>query len=204
MSVSTPGQGGRGLRHRLLHLRARLWLSLGRAQPALADYQRLLDRAPDDAHARASRAHLLARAGHREAALADLRALVVQQPQAATAWFNLGYLLEAGGDLDEAVAAFRQALALEPRLDRAAYGLGLALIGLRRLDEAVPALEQATRLQPMSPAPWLQLGRLQAERGEPAAARAVLERLRGFEPRAAEQLARDLAGPPTAFGTRGR
>jgi tetratricopeptide (TPR) repeat protein len=185
----TPGW----LARRGLALLAASWLLLGRRAPALATYDRLLQRWPDDAAARAGRAHLLAQLGRRDEAIADAQALVDHHPQRrADDWFNLAFLLEAAGALDRAEPAFERCLALNPAHDRACYGLGLVLLRQRRFDEAAAALRRSTVLQPLGPHAWVQLARLHMQRDEGDAALRIVEHLSGFEPAVAAGLAREL------------
>jgi tetratricopeptide (TPR) repeat protein len=180
-----------------LALLAATWLLLGRSAPALAAYGRLLTRWPDDAAARAGRAHLLAQLGQRDEAIADAQALVDRHPQrGADDWFNLAYLLEAAGALERAEPAFERCLAMNPALDRAWYGLGLVLMRQRRFDEAATALRRSTVLQPMGPHAWVQLARLHMQCDEVDEAQRIVSHLGGFEPAVAAGLARELGGPP--------
>jgi tetratricopeptide (TPR) repeat protein len=148
---------------------------------------------PQDAYALSNRAHVHAQTGDRPRAIADLRALVAAHPtRSAADWFNLGFLLDAEGDIAESEAAFRRALALDAKLDRAWYGLGLALIRQARYDEAAAALKRNTELQPMSPYGWYQLARVHMDRQQPDEARRIITHLKGFEPKVAAQLEREL------------
>ncbi len=175
-----------------LKLRALLLLVIGRREAALAVFTEMLERAPLDAYALASRAHLHAQLGRRDAALADAQALTLHHPQRSAAdWFNLAYLLDEAGRLEEAEPAFRRAIALDAKLDRAWYGLALVLIRLRRPEEAIDALKRNTELQPMSPYGWYQLARVQFDRGEPDEARRIIGHLKNFEPKVAAQLERE-------------
>jgi len=198
-AVHPTGSSSSGRRRplalRLLTARARAWLLLGHQGGALALFDRVLARWPDDPHALASRAHLRAQAGGTALALEDAQRLVGLTPEDARAWFNLGFLREAAGHWPQALSAFERATALNPRLDRAWYGQGLVLIRLQRYDEAVLALEQNTRLQPMSPCGWYQLARVHLDRGEPVQTLNIIGHLRGFEPRVAAQLERETGLP---------
>jgi tetratricopeptide (TPR) repeat protein len=189
----------RGQRWDLLSLRAGAVLALmvGRIERAEQLFSRMLERAPSNPYALASRTHVRAQAGRHEEALADARALVAAHPQrAASDWFNLAYLLESTNRPEEAEPAFRRALDLDPKLDRAWYGLGLVLIRLHRFDDAVTALKKNTELQPLSPYGWYQLARAQFDRREPEETRKVIRHLKTFEPKVAAQLEREtgLAG----------
>ncbi len=168
--------------------RVRLHLLLGRKAQALALTQERLQVAPDDPHALATRAHLLADAGRLDEALAVLESLVSGGFATGSIWFNLGYLRQQTGALEASVDAFRRATTLRPDLDVAWYGAALSLIGLSRLDEAAQALRENTRLQPMSPLGWYQLARVQMDLGQTSEAIRIVRHLRSFDPRVAAQL----------------
>ena len=175
-----------------LKVRAIVLLVLGRSAAADEVFTQMLRRWPDDAYARASRAHGRAQAGRLHDAIADAGHLVATHPsRSAGDWFNLAYLLEKDDRLDEAEASFRRAVELDPKLDRAWYGLGLVLVRLARLDDAVVALKRNTELQPMSPYGWYQLARVQLNRHQPDETLKIIRHLQGFEPKVAAQLERE-------------
>lgn len=168
------------------------WLVIGRRRAALAVFDTMLARWPNDAYALASRAHVRGELGQRDAAIADARALVAAHPRRSAAdWYNLAFLLEAAGRIDEAEPAFRTAVEIDPKLDMAWYGLGLVLIRQQRFDEAVAALKRNTELQPMSPYGWYQLARVQVDRRHPEEAEKIILHLEKFEPKVAAQLKRE-------------
>ncbi len=175
-----------------LKYKAAAWLALGGSAMALRIFDDMLRRWPADAHALASRAHLYSGQQRGEEALADLTLLVQKHPQHGAYWFNFGFALEAAGRFDEALSAFVRATELEPRLDRAWYGQGLVLIRLGRLDEAVVALKRNTQLQPMSPYGWYQLARVYFDRQDRDEAMRIIRHLKGFEPKVAAQLEREM------------
>lgn len=180
------------LTRRALRLQAAFALLLGRQQRALELWSQVLRRWPSDAHALASRTHLLAQLGRLSEAIADAQALTTTHPtRRAADWFNLAFLLEQASRLQEAEAAFGRALALDDKLDRAWYGLGLVLVRLGRNDEAVAALRRNTELQPMSPYAWYQLARVHAQGNRPEEAQKIIRHLKGFEPKVAAQLERE-------------
>ena len=183
------------MRRRWMKGRAMAWLLLGRPARAMAIFDAMLERWPDDTYALASRAHQNAQCGRTQVALCDSARLVALQPGHAATWFNHGYLLEACGRWEGALEAFARATAADPGLDRAWYGLGLVLIRLQRHDEAVAALKRNTELQPMSPFGWYQLARVHVERREPEEAARIIRHLHGFEPRVAAQLERETGLP---------
>lgn len=190
MSLNTAAKRGSG--YLALKWRAMGWLVLGRNAAAEQLFDQMLDTWPDDAYARASRAHLRAQRGATEAAIADGQALVQMHPERSAAdWFNLAYMLEQASRHAEAESAFRRAVALDDKLDRAWYGLGLVLVRLGRVEEAIAALERNTKLQPMSPYGWYQLARLHVDRQQPEEAVKIIRHLKGFEPKVAAQLERE-------------
>jgi tetratricopeptide (TPR) repeat protein len=185
------------LDYQWLRLRAMVQLTFGFRDAAEHSFGLMLARWPDDAYALASRAHVRAQAGRRSQAIADLQRLVEVHPSRSAAdWFNLAFLLDEAERHAQAEAAFRRALDLDPGLDRAWYGLGLALIRQQRLDEAVAALKRNTELQPMSPFGWYQLARVHVDREKPDEARQIIRHLKGFEPKVADQLARETGLNP--------
>jgi tetratricopeptide (TPR) repeat protein len=166
-------------------------LVFGRDQAALAVFNKMALRWPDDHYVRSSRAHMHAQAQRYELALLDSQQVVRLRADDAHAWFNHGFILEAAGQLEEALAAFERATSLSAKLDRAWYGMGMVLIRLQRYDEALAALKRNTELQPMSPYGWYQLARVHIDRHEPDAARKIIRHLKGFEPKVAAQLERE-------------
>ena len=89
--------------------------------------------------------------------------------------------------------------AVSPVISAAIVGLGVEIVLdgpepdlLRALDDAVAALERNTELQPMSPFGWYQLARVQMDRRRPDEARRIIRHLKGFEPKVAAQLEREV------------
>jgi tetratricopeptide (TPR) repeat protein len=164
---------------------------LGRSDAALALFDQMIERWPNDGYALSSRSHLHAQAKRPAQALEDSARACQADHANARVWFNHGYLLEGAEHWDEALAAFQRATELSPDLDRAWYGQGLVLIRLQRYEEAVAALKRNTELQPMSPHGWYQLARVHIDRQDPDAAVKIIRHLKGFEPRVAAQLERE-------------
>ena len=183
----------KSLAYQLQRVIAMAWLVIGQNNRALAVFDAMLIRWPEDAYALASRAHLHAQAGRLTAALADSERLLRKTPDDARAWFNRGYLLESSSRFEEALEAFRHSTTLSPKLDRAWYGQGMVLIRLQRFEEAAAALKRNTELQPMSPYGWYQLARVHVDRQEPEAA---VRPSSGRPPPGPARLARRPAGGP--------
>jgi len=182
------------LKFRLSVLRAQSWilLAVGQRDRAQSCFDEMLKLQSDFPFALASRAHLLAQAGLKAQAAVDLSRLTTLEPTRDVHWFNLGYVLDGLGRQEEAVQAFERATKLNPKLDQAWYGMGLALLQLQRVDQAIEALKRNTELQPMSPYGWTQLARAHVRAEQLPKAQKVVEHLRGFEPKVAEALTREL------------
>ena len=186
----------KALRFWLLRLRAVTNLMFGRTRQALSNFDQLVQEHGERPYARVSRAHLHAQAGRHQAALDDYAVVLANDPLDARSWFNQGFVLESAGRWYEALLSFGRATELDPKLDRAWYGLGLVLIRLQRFDEAIVALKKNTELQPMSPYGWYQLARVHADAQHPDEAARIIRHLKGFEPKVAAQLERELGPLP--------
>ncbi len=114
-----------------------------------------------------------------------------KDPENAETWFNLGFTLERNGKAQEAASAFAESVRLRPSVDRAWYGLGLAHARLGNHAEAAKSLEEAVRLQPMHGEAWYYLGMAHHLARNPDRVTAVIEKLKSFEPKRANQLIRD-------------
>lgn len=180
------------LRWLLLKYRAMGLLIFGQRDAAGKVFDAMLQTFPDDVYAMASRAQLAVQRGDNMQALKDMTRLCELDGGSAHAWYNYGYLLNECGHVDQAELMFKKALDLSPELDLAWYGLSLVHIRQKRFDEAVATLEKNTQLQPMSPYGWYHLARVHVDRKEPDEARKVIAHLRGFEPKVADQLVREL------------
>lgn len=176
--------------------RLRLMLVLWRGKPAsvLACVGDWLMAQPDHPHALATQAHWLAQTNEPEAAVQVLQRLLVLQPHVAVHWFNAGFVFQGLGQWRSAQSHLEVATQLDPMLDRAWYGLGVVRIALGDRWGAEQALRRNTELQPMNPLAWYQLAHLHRECGEHQQAWALLNHLRGFEPRVARQLEREWGG----------
>jgi predicted Zn-dependent protease len=176
----------------LYRYKAMALLVFGRTAAAQGVFDTMLREWPGNAYALSSRVHTRLTQGDKDGAIADAQELVRLHPDRSAAdWFNLAFMLEEQNRVEEAEVAFRRATTLDDKLDRAWYGLGLTLIRLNRLDDAAAALKRNTQLQPMSPYGWYQLARVHVDRQKPDEAVKVIQHLRKFEPKVADQLVRE-------------
>jgi hypothetical protein len=78
-------------------------------------------------------------------------------------------------DLQVAERAFRTGVELAPRRAAAVTNLGVVLERSARLEEAAAQYRRALQLDPLRPTPWINLARLEARVGGPAAGLAVVK-----------------------------
>jgi tetratricopeptide (TPR) repeat protein len=118
-----------------------------------------------------------------------------QEPLDPSGWYLLGRSKYNEGDYLRAAECFQRVLAIHPSDVKAEDNLGLAYQALNRLPEARKAFETAISFQQVSPsksgAPFLDLGELLLQDGQPAKAAEALRSavlLSPSNPRAHEQL----------------
>jgi protein O-GlcNAc transferase len=157
---------------------AELRLATGRAQEALADFDRLLS-GPSPAHAAhlgriqalraldrpgealreceqypqlpgvgTQRAYALLALGRAGDALEVAQQATASDPRNVPAQLALGTAALAAGVPELALQSYERALALQPRLVRAKAGRGLALVNSGRHEEALEALTEAMHMDP--------------------------------------------------------
>ncbi|NHA15015.1 tetratricopeptide repeat protein [Thioalkalivibrio sp. XN279] len=128
--------------------RAELLSRLGRPEEAVAVYDGLLERLPDEVGLRYARAMLGVELGRVDAAVADFRHIVGLRPDDPVALNALGYTL---ADLterhDEAYELISRALALDPENPAVLDSMGWVLFRLGRPVDSLPYLERALTLQ---------------------------------------------------------
>lgn len=112
-------------------------------------------------------------------------------PDSAETWFNLGFSRERNGQRLEAIEAFKEAIRINPKLDRAWYGMGLAQAALGQHEEAACAFERTVELQPMHGGAWYNLGMAHHHAHHTGQLPRVIEKLKSFEPKRANQLIKD-------------
>jgi tetratricopeptide (TPR) repeat protein len=138
----------------------------GRSGEALTCYEQALELAPRRASLRRSMGELLQASGRHDDAQRVLEAAVALDPNDARLRAQLGSLALARHRFEDAHAHYRAALSLDGASAEAHCGLGLALREQGRFDEAESCFREAMRLDPSLTAPWVELARLQAERGD--------------------------------------
>lgn len=150
----------------------------------------------------ARQALALERAGRLAEAAAAYESLLRTHPDLPDCWYNLGRLQRRLHRFEAALTSYQQAL--DRRIgDPEEVHLNRGVIYadyLQRPDAAELELNTALALNPRYVPALLNLGNLQEDRGDRAAARALYERILALEPRHAEALAR-LANASTIAGS---
>jgi tetratricopeptide (TPR) repeat protein len=127
--------------------RAELMMRLGLPEDALAVYDELVERHPDEIVIRYARGLLHVDLGNVDEALADFEHIVALYPDDPSALNALGYTLTDMTDRhDEAYPLIRRALALEPDDPAILDSMGWVLFRLGRGEEALPYVERSWAL----------------------------------------------------------
>ncbi len=118
-------------------------------------------------------------------------------PSNASRWYYLGRARYNENQFEQAIDAFQRCLKIEPRNVKAEDNLGLSYQGLNRLDDAKNAFRTAIDWQKgeakQNPQPYLNLGQLLSDQGNPEAGLPYLLKateLATRNPKAHEQLGR--------------
>jgi tetratricopeptide (TPR) repeat protein len=163
--------------------------SLANYDAALADYQKVLELAPNRAgiHYRLGRVHLararppLAAADAEANAIREFEAELRGDPSNADAAYELGELRRKAGDLDGARVLFAQAVEHYPDFQQGLVGLGRVLIAQGEAARGLPHLKKAVSLDPRDDAAYFQLWQAHRALGQAEAAgkaQAEFQRLR--------------------------
>lgn len=160
-------------------------LELARPAEAIPALEQAVRLAPELAVARTNLGYAYMRVGRPAEALKEYRAVVELDPQDPDANRNLAVAYMEAGRPRDAIPLFREVVRLEPSPE-AIRDLGVALFEVRRLDEAELVLKTAVAARPDWGAAHVDLGRVQAARGEPDAALASLQKGLELDPKDAE------------------
>ena len=131
-------------------------------EPAIAEFQKVLQIRPDDAEGHNNLGLALAGRGQFQEAIAQYRKALEIKPAYAMAENNLGAALADQGRLAEAILHYRKALELNPDYAEAHSNLGAALAGRGKPVEALAHYRQALELAPDSAETHNNLAWLQA------------------------------------------
>jgi len=162
---------------RASYLDAQILNDRGNKAEAIAAFQDLIKRSPENSSLVLEYANLLDEAGRLDEAEGALRELVVRDPLDANALNSLGYLLaEHGKRLDEAVELVQRALKVEPGNPSFLDSLGWAYYQQGKLDLADSPLTEAAARVPANSIIQDHLGDLRFKQQRFADAAAAWER----------------------------
>jgi tetratricopeptide (TPR) repeat protein len=118
-----------------------------RLDEAIGEYQKCLQRIPNDPDALNNLGIALGKQGKFDEAIKCFTEALRIKPDAA-AHTNIGYALALQGNLDEAAVHLAEALRLDPHFAQAHYYFGQVLAQRGKINEAITHFEEALRLKP--------------------------------------------------------
>ncbi|MCZ4119447.1 tetratricopeptide repeat protein [Streptomyces sp. H39-S7] len=162
--------------------RARVYLSLGRIQDALADYAIVIREDPNHAEHYLERGNILRRLGRPEEALEDYARAMRLSPPFPEIYYNRGDLRLNEGDTEGALADFGYVIELVPEFVDAYVNRAGLLLEAGELDAAEQDANTGLGHEPDNPYLHAVLGQVHAEREEFAASRAAFDRALAVDP----------------------
>jgi tetratricopeptide (TPR) repeat protein len=165
-----------------------LKIATGRAQEAIAEFERALARRPTLVPSLLGLGNALAFLGKNAEALVRYEAVLALQPRLAEAEFAAGFALARLGRVADAERRYRRALATRPDFAAAWVNLGALLRDEGRDVAAEAALRRAAELRPDLISAWVNLGILEKERNRPDHAEKYLRRAFALDPAQPETL----------------
>ena len=154
----------------------------GRLREAVAAYESLLRRNPDDADLMQLLGVALGQLGDHEAGARFLARSLELKPDRPTVLLNLAHALRTLGREEEALRCCNRALALDPSLAGGYRTRAAALAALGRLQDALANYGQALRLAPNDPSAHADLGVALDAVGRTADALSCFERAIALNP----------------------
>ena len=139
--------------------------SQGRAEDAIAWFDRAIAARPGSPTALHNRARARMALGRAKEARGDLEAALAVNPQMQPAWTELGGVLLELGDARGAEQAYRRAVELRPDVAESHYNLGVFLQRVARLEDAADAYRRAIAARPAFPAALNNLGNVMRSAG---------------------------------------
>lgn len=146
----------------------------GKADDAIAEWQELVARDPQNADAHYNLGLAFFSKGDIEKAEAELRAALAVTDNHAPAHSDLGVVLEAKGETDEAMASWERALAIDPTYTPAHANLARSYAKRRDYDLSVLHYQAAINTEPGLPDPYIGLAIVYDLQQQPDRAQAIL------------------------------
>ncbi|MCM2424660.1 tetratricopeptide repeat protein [Streptomyces sp. RKAG337] len=162
--------------------RARVYLSLGRIQEALADYAIVIREDPNHAEHYLERGNILRRLGRPEEAFEDYARAMRLSPPFPEIYYNRGDLRLNEGDTEGALADFSYVIELVPEFVDAYVNRAGLLLEAGELDAAEQDANTGLGHEPDNPYLHAVLGQVHAEREEFEESRAAFDRALAADP----------------------
>ena len=150
------------------------YYELGRYEEALQTFAPMISLIDADPKTALAYAVCLVKTGNDALGMERLKELARDAVHDAAPHAALGDALESRGEPSAAAAEFRAALKIDSSSAEAKYGLATALLAMKQPAEARRLLADLVQGHSRNSDVYLQLGKLQLERGEPKAAIATL------------------------------
>ncbi|HHH42017.1 MAG TPA: tetratricopeptide repeat protein [Chloroflexi bacterium] len=123
-------------------------LDQGQYEEALAELEKALELAPEDANVHANLGTAYANLGRTEEAIAEWQEAIRLNPDHYLAHYNLGVVYNDLGQTEEAIAELQEAIRVNPDYAPAHRELGLAYAEMGREEEAIAEYQEALRVDP--------------------------------------------------------
>jgi len=162
--------------------RARVYISLGRFDDALADYAVVIEQDPNHAEHYLERGDILRRLGRDQEALVDYTRALHLSPPFPEIYYNRGDLRLADGDSKGAMDDFSYVIELEPEFLEAYINRAGLHLELGDPDAALRDAETGLRLDPDCAHLHAVVGQALAERGDHRGAEAAYDRALTADP----------------------
>jgi tetratricopeptide (TPR) repeat protein len=131
----------------------------GKLEEAIAEYNKALEKDPDQPYIHANRADALSRVNKLPEALEAYQKAISLKPDDAAMYTNMGVLLGKMGKVAESQEAFKKAASVNPAAaGQNFYNLGATLVNSGRAAEAADAFRQAIAADPNFAEAYYQLG----------------------------------------------
>jgi len=141
-------------------------LENGKAEEALAHFQKAAQLDPGYAQAHYNWGRVLLQKGDADGAIAQFQTAVQLNPAYADALNNFGGALLLKGEVDEAINQLQKAVQLNPHNAEAHYNLGSALMRKGRMNEAITELHASLQIKPDYAEAHYELGLTLLQTGE--------------------------------------
>ena len=128
----------------------RLLVSQGRPEEAVAVFETLLDRDPENTEARSSLAMALAQSGQGDGALTIFDEILARDDGAPLDYYNAGVTLYGSGELDKAALAFEKTVARSPMYKDALQNLVQTYFEMESFEALVPHSQKLLELDPFN------------------------------------------------------